>query len=243
MRVCLHRRLSGDGIADGRRPPPLHHRRPGDLRLLCVGVLLGEMLPMKIPRRGDDEALTLSTSFAMALLLVGGLGPGADRAGRRLGHPGRHLGQAVVARALQPRPVRALDGRRLSSCGPSRSRRAWTSSTRSPAASCRDARSAPAPSSSSTPGSSAPPSRCYQHVPVLRYFRNNLFFVVVTGGVMLLVSPLVLAAAAYSVALVPLCLAPIVAIYNSVSQSARTSTPRATTRSPACPTGPRSTRR
>ena len=38
---------------------------------------------------------------------------------------------------------------------------------------------------------------------------------------MLLVAPIVLAATAYSVAIVPLCLAPVVAMYNSVSQGAR----------------------
>ena len=61
----------------------------------------------------------------------------------------------------------------------------------------------------------------YQDVPILSYFRNNLSFVVITGGVVLLVSPIVLAAAAYTVAIVPLCLAPVVAMYNSVHQSAR----------------------
>ncbi len=34
------------------------------------------MLPVKIPRRGTDEEITLSTSFTFALLLLsGGLGP------------------------------------------------------------------------------------------------------------------------------------------------------------------------
>jgi diguanylate cyclase (GGDEF)-like protein len=43
--------------------------------LLAIGVLLGELLPLKIPRRGEDEELTVSTTFAFALLLVAGLGP------------------------------------------------------------------------------------------------------------------------------------------------------------------------
>jgi diguanylate cyclase (GGDEF)-like protein len=43
--------------------------------LLAAGVLLGELLPLKIPRRGEDEELTVSTTFAFALLLVAGLGP------------------------------------------------------------------------------------------------------------------------------------------------------------------------
>ena len=48
---------------------------PLTFAVLGGGVVLGEMLPVKIPRRGDDEELTLSASFAMALLLLGGLGP------------------------------------------------------------------------------------------------------------------------------------------------------------------------
>src|ERR1700727_2445617 len=48
---------------------------PLTFAVLAGGVVLGEMLPVKIPRRGDDEELTLSASFAMAMLLVGGLGP------------------------------------------------------------------------------------------------------------------------------------------------------------------------
>src|ERR1700743_3891779 len=48
---------------------------PLPFAVLAGGVVLGEMLPVKIPRRGDDEELTLSASFAMALLLLGGLGP------------------------------------------------------------------------------------------------------------------------------------------------------------------------
>jgi hypothetical protein len=40
--------------------------------VLSGGVLLGEMLPVKIPRRGGDEEITLSTSFSLALLLAGG---------------------------------------------------------------------------------------------------------------------------------------------------------------------------
>ena len=61
----------------------------------------------------------------------------------------------------------------------------------------------------------------YQGMPIVRYFRNDFGFVVVTGGVMVLISPIVLAAAAYSVAIVPLCLAPVLAMYNSVSRGAR----------------------
>lgn len=42
---------------------------------LSAGVLLCELLPVKIPRRGNDEEITLSTSFSFALLLAGGPWP------------------------------------------------------------------------------------------------------------------------------------------------------------------------
>ena len=35
-------------------------REPADVRRPGAGVMLGEMLPIKIPRRGNDEELTLS---------------------------------------------------------------------------------------------------------------------------------------------------------------------------------------
>jgi hypothetical protein len=43
--------------------------------LLSLGVVLAETLPVKIPRRGQEAEITLSTSFVMALLLACGLGP------------------------------------------------------------------------------------------------------------------------------------------------------------------------
>src|SRR5919108_3311628 len=41
--------------------------------LLAAAVVIGELFPLKIPRRGENEAVTVSTSFAYALLIVGGL--------------------------------------------------------------------------------------------------------------------------------------------------------------------------
>ncbi len=82
----------------------------------------------------------------------------------------------------------------------------------------------------------------YQGTPIVRYFLNDLALCIGTGGVMVLISPIVLATTAYSVAIVPLCLAPVLAVYNSVSRGApAASMPPAMTRSPACPTGRPST--
>jgi diguanylate cyclase (GGDEF)-like protein len=194
---------------------------PFTFAVLAGGVVLGEMLPIKIPRRGDDEELTLSASFAMAMLLVGGLGPAliAQSVASILQdvHSGKpawrvrfNVGQYTLSMVAAWAAMRAMEvSPRLSVLHPFASHQlpamlvaagafflvnAWVVGTA---------------------------VALYQGVPILSYFRNNLSFVVITGGVVLLVSPIVLAAAAYTVAIVPLCLAPVVAMYNSVHQSAR----------------------
>src|SRR5437764_11152971 len=54
-------------------PPSIsHHWLVRGLLLLAPGVLIGELMPITIPRRGEDEAITFSTTFAFALLLVAG---------------------------------------------------------------------------------------------------------------------------------------------------------------------------
>src|SRR5438067_7063379 len=42
------------------------------LGVLTAGIILSELLPLKIPRRGGDEEITVSAAFAFALLLLGG---------------------------------------------------------------------------------------------------------------------------------------------------------------------------
>ena len=61
----------------------------------------------------------------------------------------------------------------------------------------------------------------HQEIPVRPVLPNNGWFVLVTGGVMLCLAPIVVAATAYSVVLVPLFLAPMVAIHNAVWKGAR----------------------
>src|SRR5690349_7985652 len=49
--------------------------QPVTFALLAAALTMGELLPVKVPRRGGDEEVTLSTSFTFALALAGGLGP------------------------------------------------------------------------------------------------------------------------------------------------------------------------
>jgi diguanylate cyclase (GGDEF)-like protein len=194
---------------------------PGHFAVLAAGVLLGEMLPIKIPKRGGDEELTLSAAFALALLIFGGLGPAL-------------LAQCVASLA-QDLHSRKPAWRVRFNCGQYvlSMIAAWLVvdwiSVKPQLAAQHPFASGQVPAmllgavaffvvNSGIVGSAV---ALYQGVTLRAYFRNNASFAVITGGVILLVAPIVLAAASYSVAIVPLCLAPVVAMYNSISQSAR----------------------
>ena len=201
----------------------LHYivEQPITFASLTAGVLLGEMLPVKIPRRGNDEMLTLSTAFSMALLLAGGLGPALiaqgigsviqDVASGKVGWRSRfNLGQytiALIAAMLAMRAVSHISG--------------------IPSAHPLDSSQLPALLIGSAVFFLVNTAvvnlaiAIYQQVSVVHYFRNNFGFVVVAGGAMLCLAPIVVAAISFSVLLVPLFLAPVVAIHHAVWQGAR----------------------
>ena len=205
--------------------PDLHLRYitddPVTFGILAGGLVLGEMLPINIPRRGTDEELTLSASFALAMLLVGGLGPaliaqGAasiiqDVASRKPAWRIRfNFGQYALSMVAAWAVIHAVAvSPTLNVLHPFASRQLPAMMLGAVAFFLVNA------------GIVGSAVALYQQVAIPRYFRNNLSFVVITFGVVLLVAPIVLAAAAYTVVIVPLCLAPIVAMYNSVSQTAR----------------------
>ena len=194
---------------------------PVRFAILAASVLLGEMLPIKIPRRGGEEELTLSAAFTLALLMIGGLGPALVaqslasvvqdvHSGKPAWRVRFNLGQYALSLLAAWLVVRAIaPSSRLDYLHPF--------------------------ASGQLPGMLlgcvvfflinsgvvGTAIAFYQGVTLRAYFANNLSFAVITGGVVLLVAPIVLAAASYSVAIVPLCLAPVVAMYNSISQSAR----------------------
>ncbi|MGA2924799.1 MAG: EAL domain-containing protein [Solirubrobacteraceae bacterium] len=193
---------------------------PWTFVVLLAGVLLGEMLPVKIPRRGNYEEITLSTSFSLALLLAGGLGPALVAqatasliqdllSGKPRWRIRFNLGQYGLSLVAACLVIRALSASHVGSSHP-------FASSDLPAVLL----SAAAFFVVNT-GLVGVAVALYQGVSIRRYFRGYVFFVAVTGGVMLFVAPLVIAATAYSVILVPLFLAPILAIYNAVWQGAR----------------------
>ncbi len=195
--------------------------RPLPFWLLFGGVLLAETLPVKIPRRGEDEEITLSTSFSMALLLAGGLGPALIAQGvasviqdRHAGKPWWrvrfNLGQyslALIAALLALRLLGAAG--HVGSSHP-----------------FADAQFAAVLVSAAAffvvnTGSVGVAVALFQGMPIGRYFRRESFFVISTAGVLLLLAPIVVATTAYSPLLVPLFAAPILVIHNALRQGAR----------------------
>ena len=196
-------------------------RRPIAFAVLAGGVLLGEMLPIKVPRGGEDEELTLSSSFALALLVVGGIGPaliaqGAasllqDRvAGKPFWRQRFNVGQYTLALLFAGAIVSAM-------------------TVDTPAATANPIASGQVPAMMLAAGTFFVINSAlvgvavalFRGVPIGRYFRHDPGFLALTGGVMVLVAPVVLATTMYSVVIVPLCLAPALALYKAISRGAR----------------------
>ena len=195
--------------------------QPITFALLFGGLTLGELLPVKVPRRGGDEAITLSTSFTFALLLAGGLGPALaaqafasavqDVAARKpLQRVLFNVAQytlSMVAALLVIKLLHADNG-----IGTSRP---------------FESGDLPAVLLGAgtfflvNTGVVGMAVALHQGAPILRFFRNDALFVLVTGNVLLFLAPIVVAATAYSPALLPLFAAPILAIYNAGRQAVR----------------------
>jgi len=189
--------------------------------LLTLGVILAETLPVKIPRRGQEEEITLSTSFTMALLLAGGLGAA--------------LVAQAIASALQDRlsdkpwwRVRFNVGQYTISIVAAYAILHLLGATSHIGSSHPfSGAQLPAVLLSATgffvvnTGLVGIAVALYQGVPLRRYFAKDLGFVVSTAGVLLLLSPIVIAATAYSPLLIPLFAAPILAIHKALWAGAR----------------------
>jgi diguanylate cyclase (GGDEF)-like protein len=195
-------------------------QNPFTFAFLAAALLLGEMLPVKVPRRGGDEEITLSTSFTMALLLAGGLGPALIAQGfasaiqdlvarKPWWRVCFNVGQYTLAMAAALLVMRMLGAEHPGSLHP-------FSSGELPAVLA----GAGAFFLVNT-GTVGVAVALYQGVPVLEHFRKDVFFVVVTGSVLLFLGPIVIAATAYSPVLLPLFAAPMLAIYNAGRQAVR----------------------
>jgi diguanylate cyclase (GGDEF)-like protein len=189
--------------------------------LLGPAVVLGELLPLKIPRRGDDEEITISTTFVFALLLAGGL-------------PLTLLIQGAAS-AVQDIWARKPAWRVAFNVGQ------YTLSLAAAAAVIHNVRAGlgiahVVPLSPHELPAVAVGGAAFLLVNMglvgvavalhlgrnpLRYFREDLSFSIYTGAVLLCLSPAVLAMLQFSPVIFPVCLLPIVAIYQGCRQAAR----------------------
>jgi diguanylate cyclase (GGDEF)-like protein len=191
------------------------------LGVLSAGVILSETLPVKIPRRGQDEEITLSTSFTMALLLACGLGPAVaaqgvasviqDLAARKpLWRVRFNLGQYGLSLAAAYAVLRLLSPSSL-----------VDTSHSFPASQLPAVLLSAIAFFVVNTGLVAVAVALHQGVPIRRYLRHDFLFVLTTAGVLLLLAPIVIATTAYSPLLVPLFAAPILAIHRALSAGAR----------------------
>ena len=200
--------------------PPTLGTPPLLLGLLALGVVLGELIPLKIPRRGDDEEVTISTTFAFALLLAGGLVPA--------------LLAQVIASAVQDLLSGKPAWRLLFNVGQ------YTLTMCAAAVVLGVLTSVPHPSGQHFVDADLPgillaglalwlvntgtvgvAVALHRGVPLVAYFRSDLGFSFITGALLLCLAPVLLASAEYATGLFPLFFFPIYAVYRAGRHAAR----------------------
>ncbi len=195
-------------------------RHPLTFGLLSAGLLLGEMLPVTVPRSEGDERIGLSTSYALALLLVGGIGPAL-------------IGQGIASAledVVSGKPgwrIRFNAAQHTLSLGA-----AWLAMRALPVSglgSLRPFTGAELPAvllggavyvvvNTVLVGAAV---ALHRKVAILPFLLRDFWFVLATSCVLLVLAPIVVASAAYSPALLPLFTAPMLLIYTAGRQVAR----------------------
>ena len=203
-------------------PPWVRVWRVGDPALfvvLSVFVLAGELMPIPVPRRRGRARVTISTAFACAILLRFGPGPAvliyvassvaADLAARvaplKILFNAAQYVLAIVAAAIVLRlagslPVGRITGHELPVVLLAGTAFFVTNHLLACAAGALLAR-----------------------LPIGRYLREDLAFQAWTAGCVLAFAPALLASADVSVALVPVCFIPMLAVYFGGRQAALSS--------------------
>jgi diguanylate cyclase (GGDEF)-like protein len=183
--------------------------------LLAVGVLLGELLPLKIPRRGEHEELTVSATFAFALVLVAGLWPA--------------IAAQAVASVVQDVASRKPVWRVAFNIGQYSLSLAAASLVLTVAGVGNELAAADLPAvavaaavfyvvNASLVGVAV---ALYVGQPVGRYVRDDLGFSAVTGAVLLSLAPIVVVSLRAMPELYPLFIVLLLAVYTAGRQTAR----------------------
>jgi len=185
--------------------------------LLAGLVLAGELLPIDVPRRDGFDRVTVSTAFAFAILLLFGLLPAVAA------YAAASAVADVVAR-LNPFKVLFNAAQYALALFAAAAAMALAGDA-APVATIADGLGAVLAGGAAflvvnhvLAGAAA---ALLQDEPPLRYLAADFGFQALTAGFVLALAPLVVAAAEASMALVPLCLVPAVAIYTGAREATR----------------------
>ena len=193
-----------------------HVGDPALFVVLSIFVLAGELLPIPVPRRRGLARVTISAAFAFAMLLRFGPGPAvlvyvassviADVAGRvaplkTLFNAAQYLlamvAAAVVLKLAGDLPLGSITGDELAIVLAAGAAFFATNHLLACAA-----------------------GALLSRVPIMGYLRDDLAFQGWTAGCVLAFAPALLASADASVALVPVCFVPMLAVYFGGRQAA-----------------------
>ena len=191
-------------------------RSPWEYALFVVFILLGELMPIRIARRGNDDAVTVSTAFAFAALLAFGAGPAIAA----------YSGASVVFDVVNRSPAARL-AFNAGQYALSLAAAAWVLGLTHELPYAAET----IPSHllvifgaaalsflvNTVLAGAAPALR--RGAGVLSYLRRDLGFQLLTSGLLLAISPVIVIAADASLALVPLLFLPTVAVYMAGRQS------------------------
>jgi diguanylate cyclase (GGDEF)-like protein len=188
---------------------------------LCLSVVVGELVALRIPRRTGDGEVTISTTFAFALLLSAGVFPA--------------MAAQAVASALQDAMTRkplwriAFNVGAISlTLGASAVALHFVGGVGPPLASRFDAMDAVAIGGAAlvffatNMSVVAPAIALHSRTPLLGYLRSDLTFNMSVSAVLLCVAPIVVTTLKFSPVLFPLFFVPIFAIWRGGRQAAHT---------------------
>ena len=191
--------------------------------LFAVFVLLGELLPITVPRLGEEDQITTSTTFALALLLTVGVVPALAA----------QAFSSVLADLIRRKPwwKAAFNAAQyaLSLLAAAAVLDVMTDG-RFTSAHSLEAGTLPAifiagavffVMNTSLTGTAL---ALAQGVPVLEYLGRDLLFQVSTDGLLVALAPVVVLAADRSLFLVPLIAAPMLAVYRATRTSLENAT-------------------
>jgi diguanylate cyclase (GGDEF)-like protein len=189
---------------------------PAEYLLFAAFIVLGELMPIAIARRGNDDTVTVSTAFAFAALLSFGAGPAiaayagasvvfdiANRSpvARLTFNAGQYaLALAAAALVLELSHDLPYSAEAIASHLPV----VFAAAAVSFLVNTALAGAAPA---------------LLRGASVLGYLRRDLGFQLLTSGLLLAMSPVIVIAADASLALVPLLFLPTLAVYMAGRQS------------------------